>query len=213
MKKYLVEFVGTLFLSMTVATAAVYGSAPLIDGVSLAPIAIGLVYMAMIYSGGHVSGGHFNPAVTLGSFVRGRCEARDVGPYIISQVLAAFVGGVAGSILVERSSTVSQNLVTGPTILAEFLFTFALVYVVLNTTTAKANAGNSFYGLAIGGTLMAGVITVGEISIGSFNPAISVMLGITGALSWVDSWMHFLPQLLAAVCAAYTFKAICPEDV
>ena len=213
MKKYLVEFIGTFFLTFTVATAAVYGSAPAEGGLSLAPFAIGLVLMVMIYAGGHVSGGHYNPAVTLGVFIRGRCDKKDVAPYIISQLLAAFVGGAAASVVTGESAASMMTFDnTGAVLLAEFLFTFALVFVVINTATATKNAGNSFYGLAIGGTVAAGALTVGGISLGGFNPAVSLMLAMSGKLGWADSWMHFLPQVLGGLAAGFAFKAICPED-
>lgn len=210
MKKYLVEFIGTFFLTFTVATAAVYGAAP----GDLAPLAIGLVLMVMIYAGGHISGGHYNPAVTLGVFIRGRCDKKDVAPYMISQLLAALVGGAAASVVTGDTSAIMMNFDnTGAVILAEFLFTFALVFVVINTATAKANEGNSFYGLAIGGTVAAGALTVGGISLGGFNPAVSLMLAMSGKLGWADSWMHFLPQILGGLSAGFAFKAVCPEDV
>lgn len=210
MKKYLVEFIGTFFLTFTVATAAVYGSSP----GNLAPLAIGLVLMVMTYAGGHVSGAHYNPAVTLGVFIRGRCNKKDVAPYIISQLLAAFVGGAAASVVTGETSALTMSFNnTGAVILAEFLFTFALAFVFINTSTASANKGNSFFGLAIGGTVAAGVLTVGGISLGGFNPAVSVMLAMSGKLGWADSWMHFLPQVLGGLAAGFAFKAVCPKDV
>jgi aquaporin Z len=208
MKKYLVEFIGTFFLALTVATAAVLGTAG-----DYAPIAIGVVLMIMIYAGGHVSGGHFNPAVTLGVLLRGRCERRDVLPYIVAQLAGAFVGGVAAQLLVP-AATVSPTALgnTLPVLLAEFLFTFALVYVVLNAATAKGTSGNSFYGAAIGLTVMVGAFTVGPISLGGFNPAVSLMLVTVGKLKAADVWMHLLPQIIGACAAAFAFRAILPDD-
>lgn len=213
MRKYLVEFIGTFFLAFTVATAAVFAMAPSEGGLSLAPFAIGIVLMVMIYAGGHVSGGHFNPAVTLGVFLRGRCDAKDVAPYMIAQLLAAVIGGfVAATVCGSPKVEVMAFGNSGAVLISEFLFTFALVYVVINTATSKANEGNSFYGLAIGGTVAAGALTVGGISLGGFNPAVSLMLAISGKLAWVDSWMHFLPQILGGALAAFAFKFICPDD-
>lgn len=209
MKKYLVEFIGTFFLATTVATAAVLGTAG-----DYAPIAIGVVLMVMIYAGGHVSGGHYNPAVTLGVLLRGRCEKRDVLPFILAQLTGAFVGGVAAQLMVPTAPQVVAQVfpATLPVLLAEFLFTFALVYVVLNAATAKGTSGNSFYGAAIGLTVMVGAFTVGSISLGGFNPAVSLMLVTVGKLRGADVWMHLLPQILAAGAAAFSFRAILPDD-
>lgn len=208
MKKYLVEFLGTFFLALTVATAAVLGTAG-----DFAPIAIGVVLMIMIFAGGHVSGGHFNPAVTLGVLLRGRCEKRDVLPYIIAQIAGGFVGGVAAQLLVPDKTVATMVFgSTLPVLLAEFLFTFALVYVVLNVATAKGTSGNSFYGAAIGLTVMVGAFTVGPISLGGFNPAVSLMLVTVGKLRGADVWMHLLPQIIGGCAAAFAFRAILPDD-
>src|SRR6476660_8820324 len=90
MNKYITEFIGTFFLVLTVGCTVVIGGAGVI-----APLAIGSALMVMILAGGHISGGHFNPAVTLGVWLRGRCPAKGVVPYWVSQgsgaVLAAAV--------------------------------------------------------------------------------------------------------------------------
>jgi len=112
---------------------------------------------SQVYAAGHVSGAHFNPAVTLAVWIRGRCETKDVLPYWIAQVLAAIVVALVAVFLVERSGTPLEIKSLSAVFVAEFLFTFALAYVVLNVATAKGTSGNSFYGLAIGMTVMAGV--------------------------------------------------------
>ncbi len=208
MKKYLVEFIGTFFLTATVATAAVCGTAG-----DFAPVAIGLVLMVMVFAGGHISGAHYNPAVTLGVLLRGRCEGRDAVPYVLAQLAGGFVGAVVSQVLVPTAVVKAQAFPsTLPPVLAEFIFTFALVYVVLQTATAKGTSGNSFYGLAIGSIVLVGAFTVGSISLGGFNPAVSFTLAIVGKLGWADLWIHLVPQLVAAVAAAFTFKALLPED-
>src|SRR5882672_6436414 len=169
MNKYIAEFIGTFFLVLTIGCTVVGNGAG-----ALAPLAIGSALMVMIYAGGHISGGHYNPAVTLGVWLRGRCPAKDVIPYWLAQWLAAAVAACALNYL--KGDAVPKPIApkVGPALVAEFLFTFALVYVVLNTATAKANAGNSFYGLAIGFTVMTGAVAVGSISGGVFNPAVAV---------------------------------------
>jgi len=227
MNKYIVEFIGTFFLVLTVASAAVLNSAP------LAPLAIGSALMVMIYAGGHISGGHFNPSVTLGVWIRGRCAARDVPPYIAAQLLGALVAVVAAKTLhagqfdaIEKAAETAAVAGTAPAlnpagavILAEFLFTFALVYVVLNAATAKRNAGTGFYGLAIGFTVLTGAVAVGGVSGGAFNPAVAVgvsalnaMTGTAAQLSFATVWQHLAGELLAAGAAGTTFRMLNPDD-
>ena len=151
MKKYLVEFIGTFFLVFTVGATVIAPGAG-----ALAPLAIGASLMVMIFAGGHISGGHFNPAVTLAVWLRGRCETRDVVPYWVAQIAAA--AAAAWLVHFIKAPATAQLFPIGvkAALLAEFLFTFALCWVVLNVATAKGTAGNSFYGLAIGMTVMTG---------------------------------------------------------
>lgn len=217
MKKYIVELVGTFFLFLTIGIAAVLGSAG-----PLAPLAIGGLLVVIVYAGGHLSGAHYNPAVTLAVFIRGRCEGKDVGPYIAAQLIGATIASLivtrifapavleAGqSIEVLNPSTVGGS---GPIVLAEFFYTFALAYVFINVTTSKYTKGNSYFGLAIGFTVMVGAFTVGSISLGAFNPAVSTGLCLAGKLAWADSWTHYLPQFLGGALAAFTFKGLNPDD-
>ena len=185
MKKYLVEFIGTFFLVFTVG-AAVRSGAP------LAPVAIGSVLMVMIFAGGHVSGGHFNPAVTLAVWLRGKCDAKDVIPYWIAQLLAGLVAALHP---------------TKASLVVEFLFTFALAWVVLNSATAKGTAGNSFYGLAIGFTVLAGAVAVGGVSGGAFNPAVGLGVFVMGLENLHQLGVYLVAELLGGGVAALAFKA------
>ena len=177
MRKYAAEFIGTFFLVLTIGCTGL-AAAP---GV-IAPLAIGAVLMAMIYAGGHISGAHYNPAVTLGVFLRGRCPASDVLPYWGAQLLgAAGAAWIVGFALRGAPVTPFRAPVFGA-FLAEFLFTFALVYVVLNVATADATDGNSYFGLAIGFTVLAGAFAVGQVSGAAFNPAVAIGASIRGLL-------------------------------
>lgn len=207
MNKYLVEFIGTFFLVFTVGCVVVLGSAG-----PAGPLAIGSALMVMIYAGGHVSGGHYNPAVTLGVWLRGRCPTKDVVPYWVAQVLAAIIASVALSCVKGDAVAKSLTIRIGPALLAEFLFTFALVYVVLNSATAKATSGNSFYGLAIGFTVMTGAVAVGDISGGAFNPAVAIGISAMGISPWSHLWVYLLANLLGGLVAAILFKRINPQD-
>jgi aquaporin Z len=209
MKKYLVEFIGTFFLVFTIGMTVVAPGAG-----NLAPIAIGLALMAMVYAGGHVSGAHYNPAVTLAAFLRGKCPATDIVPYIIAQVGAATVAAFAVKAL--KTGLVTKAVALGgpmspevlPALLAEFLFTFALVWVVLNVATAKGTSGNSFYGAAIGMTVTAGAFSVGGISGAVFNPAVAVGVSIMGLISWGSFWIYLVGCFGGAIAAAFTYKAV-----
>jgi aquaporin Z len=200
MKKYLVEFIGTFFLVFTVG-AAVRAGAP------LAPIAIGAVLMVMIFAGGHISGGHFNPAVTLAVWLRGKCDPGDVAPYWVAQLLG---GAVAAFVVVPIFGKPLLGAASHPaaaSLVVEFLFTFALAWVVLNTATAKGTTGNSFYGLAIGFTVLAGAVAVGGVSGGAFNPAVGLGVWMMGLEKLPQLGIYLVGDLLGGATAALAFKA------
>ena len=207
MNKYLTEFIGMFFFVLTVGCAVIGNSIG-----SLAPLAIGSVLMVMIYAGGHISGGHFNPAVTLGVWLRGKCETKDVLPYMIAQIAGAALAAVVVKFLRTGAAVTPMSLAILPALLAEFLFTFALVFVVLNVATAKGTAGNSFYGLAIGFTVVVGAFAVGNISGGAFNPAIAVGISILGLSAWSNIWIYLVADFAGAAAAAAAFKIVSPED-
>jgi aquaporin Z len=207
MMKYLVEFIGTFFLVLTIGCTVLKPN----DAGALAPLAIGSVLMVMIFAGGYVSGAHYNPAVSLAVFLRGRLPVADLIPYLIAQVVGAVVA--AGVVLFFKGAGDSPK---SPDVMkalaAEFLFTFALCYVVLNVATAKGTSGNPTYGLAIGFTVLAGAFAVGPISGGAFNPAVAVGLIILGKVALADIWIYLVACFAAAAAAAYWFKAINPMD-
>lgn len=207
MRKYVVEFIGTFFLVTTIGCTVIAGGTGIIP-----PLAIGGVLMVMVFAGGHVSGAHYNPAVTLGVYLRGRCPARDVAPYVVAQLAAAAVAAAAVRIMTPGAAVSPGAFATGPALVAELLFTFALVYVVLNVATAKGTAGNSFYGLAIGMTVMAGAFAVGPISGAAFNPAVAVGAAGMNILSWSSLWLYFVADLAGGAAAALTFNALSLGD-
>jgi aquaporin Z len=207
MNKYLVEFIGTFFLVLTVGCTVIdKGAGP------LAPIAIGAALMVMIFAGGHISGGHYNPAVTLGVWMRGKCDTKDLVPYWVAQIVGAVIAAFIVRFFKTGSVITPGNLQTLPALLAEFLFTFALVFVVLNTATAKGTSGNSFYGLAIGMTVMVGAFSVGNISGGAFNPGVAIGVTLMGLSAWSNIWIFLVADLLGGAAAALTFKTVNPGD-
>jgi aquaporin Z len=206
MNKYIVEFIGTFFLVLTIGCTGIGAGAGVI-----APLAIGAALMVMVFAGGHISGGHYNPAVTLGVLIRGKVKPVDVVPYWIAQFLAAAVAALLTIKVLRAGAPVTEILPkTGPALLAELLFTFALVYVVLNTATAEGTSGNSFYGLAIGMTVMTGAFAVGDISGGAFNPAVALGITLLGISSWHNIWIYLVANFGAAVVAAVIFQLINP---
>ena len=213
MKKYLVEFIGTFFLVFTVGMTVIAPGAG-----DMAPLAIGSVLAVMIFAGGHVSGGHFNPAVTLGVWLRGKCDTVDVVPYFAAQGTAALVASVAVKALktglVAKAAALAGPMTPEilPALLAEFVFTFALVWVVLNTATAKGTSGNSFYGLAIGFTVLAGAYAVGGVSGGAFNPAVAIGLCTMGVVGWSSIWIYLVANLAGGAVAALAYKVVNGSD-
>ena len=207
MKKYLVEFIGTFFLVLTIGMTVIDPGAG-----ALAPLAIGSALMIMVYAGGHVSGGHYNPAVTIAVWLRGRCPAADVAPYIGFQLAGSVVAAIVVMAL-KGDPTITPDVIKVPAaLIAEFLGTFALCYVVLNVATAKATAGNSNYGLAIGFTVMTMAFAFGSISGGAFNPAVAVGITLMHKAAAANIWIYLVSNFGAAVFAASAFKFFNPED-
>ena len=209
MKKYLVEFIGTFFFVLTIVMSVNSGVG------NVAPIAIGSALMVMIFAGGHISGGHFNPAVTLAVFLRGKCDASDVPGYMIAQILGGAIAALTSGFLLGSFPEGVVNVTTAdlsdkiaPALLAEFLGTFALCYVVLQTATAKGTAGNSFYGLAIGFTVTAMAYALGGVSGGAFNPAVAVGISVAEMVSWNNIWIFLVGNFSAGAAAAFAFKFV-----
>lgn len=207
-KKYLIEFIGTFFFVSTVGHTVINGGAGVIP-----PLAIGGMLMVMVFAGGHISGGHYNPAVTLAVWLRGKCATKDVPGYWIAQVLAAVAAGFL-VLFMKGLPTVNPVPYPGGTVsalIAEFLGTFALAFVVLNVATAKATAGNSFYGLAIGFTVVCCAFAFGGYSGGAFNPGIASGLLTMGLVTASNFWIYLVGDFLGAAAAAAVFK-ITAED-
>jgi aquaporin Z len=201
MKKYIVEFIGTFFLVFTVGMSVR-------SGAPLAPIAIGSALMVMIFAGGHISGGHFNPAVTLAVTLRGKAEPKDLIPYWVAQFAAGLVAALLVTAIFAGKPAAPALHGTLPSLIVEFLFTFALAWVVLNTATAKGTSGNSFYGLAIGFTVLTGAVAVGGISGGAFNPAVGLGVFVMGLEKIQQLGVYVLADLAGGVAAALAFKSL-----
>ena len=208
MKKPLIEFIGTFFLVSTVGNTVINpGGAG-----NLAPIAIGTILMVMVFAGGHISGGHYNPAVTLAVLLRGKCPLRDAITYWIAQILAAFVATAVVSFLKGYPPIPAPGEYHPErALVAELIGTFALAFVVLNVATAKDTEGNSFYGLAIGFTVLAQAFAVGAVSGGAFNPAVATGIMTFGLVSWSHFWVYLIGDLGGAALAAAVFLYTNPK--
>ncbi len=209
MNKYVVELIGTFFFVLTIGCVVVGGAAG-----NAAPLAIGSALMVMIYAGGHVSGGHYNPAVTLGVALRGRCSWGEAPIYMAAQLFGSAVAAMVVKYLfaAKAAAQTPMALDLGPALLAEFLFTFALVWVVLNSATSKDTAGNSFYGFAIGFTVLIGAYSVGSISGGAFNPAVALGIAILNVTEIAKIWVYWVPEFIAGAAAAFAFRWVNPDD-
>ena len=201
-QKLLTEFIGTFFLSLTISVSVINYE------YEYMPFAIASTLMVVIYAGGHISGAHYNPAVTISVYLRGSCNKDDVLPYIASQILAAVIAALVADRFLTTKKYYDVELFTlgSEAVVAEFLFTFLLAYVILNVATTESKSGNGYYGASIALVVLAGAITVGSISLASFNPAVTSALIISGKISFSASWMHFLPQLVGAILATYVYK-------
>ena len=206
MKNLLVECLGTFFLVLVVGLTVIAPGAG-----DLAPLAIGAVLMVMVYAGGHVSGAHYNPAVTLAVWLRGKLEGRDVPAYIGAQVMGAILAALLVGICKRGSYLVAMQPHVVPALLVELVFTFALAYVVLSVATVKRTAGNSYFGLAIGFTLMAAAYAGGNISGGAFNPAVAIGITLMGLSTVGNLWIFLLGNLAGGALAALVFRVTNPD--
>lgn len=208
MRRYLAEFIGTFFLVLTVGVAVTRMS-------TYAPFAIGGVLMVMVYAGGHISGAHFNPAVTLAAMIRGVISAVDAAAYLAAQLVAGLAAAVIARWVSRPPEAAALSLsgrAAAVALLVEALFTFALAYVVLNVATSRSNTGNSFFGLAIGGTVMVGAMTVGGISGGVFNPAVALGGAVLGLFAWSSLWVYLLAAVLGGGAAGAVFLGLNADD-
>jgi aquaporin Z len=205
MAKLLTELIGTFFLVLTVGLTVTAGA-------PMAPLAIGCALMVMVYMGGHISGGHYNPAVSLAVYLRGKLSAADVLPYMLAQIAGALLAALAVPVMVGETFAPAPGpaMSTIAALLAEILFTFALCLVLLQTATSEKTAGNSYYGLAIGFTVVVGGFAAGGISGGAFNPAVgvgpTVIHATMGGGPWSPLWLYLVGPFAGGALAAVVFK-------
>lgn len=202
LKKCLVEFIGAFFLIFTIGCSSFPNG-----GNAFPPMAIGFILMVMVYAGGHISGGHYNPAVSLAAAIRGALPWKDFGPYIIAQ----FIGGVLAAFLTSYivaipPAAAELTFSITPMIICEFLFTFALCYTVLHTTTSNDTKGNSYYGLAIGAVVLVGILAANGTCYCAFNPAVALGLFAMKITQTKLILITLLTNFVAGAAAAGTYK-------
>jgi aquaporin Z len=202
MNKYITEFIGTFFLVLTAGLASG----------DFAVLIIASALMVMIFAGGHISGAHYNPAVTLAVLIRGKISTGDAIGYMVSQFAAGAIAALVAGYFKEMPDAATQAIDTTKALVAELIATFALAYVVLNVATAKGTTGNSFYGLAIGFTVFFAGSIMGGYSGGALNPAVAVGASVMKAFAWSNIWVYLVGCFAGGALAAIVFKINNPDD-
>lgn len=220
MKKYLAEMFGTMVLVLMGCGVAVsLGCDPVanIPAVVGTAFAFGLSVVAMAYTIGGISGCHINPAITLGCFLSGRMSGKDAGMYMLFQVIGAFIGSAILWLLVGNVSgmegTGANDLQAGVStvggVLAEIVFTFVFVLVVLGATSKTNGATNNFAGLAIGLTLILVHLVCIRYTGTSVNPARSIAPAVfQGGTALANLWIFIVGPFVGAVLASMVWKTI-----
>lgn len=204
LRSALAELIGTFVFVFAIISAVNSGS-------DLTPLAIGFALMVMVFATGHISGAHLNPAVSVGVWLRGAIDLTGLLTYIVAQLVGASLAALVSFALFPAASDAMQ-IDVGPAFLVEALWTFVLVYVVLNVATSKDHPNNSFYGLAIGSTVFVGAVGFGSVSGGGFNPAVALGLAITGQFAWGSYWLYFLAPIVGGAVAAVVFRVLNAHD-
>lgn len=211
MPKLVVEAIGTFFLLLTIAML-VLGAADAGEHAGLViPVGIGLVLTALVFAFGPISGAHFNPAVTIGLYLAGRCPKAHVAPYLVAEC----IGATAAAFVALQLRTVPDAALEpahAAGFAAEAIWTFLLVCVILQITS-KRNAGNQWFGIVVGTTVAAGAYVMGPDSGAAFNPAVYLGLALDGVLAWSDWWLYIGAPILGGCLAAAVQQIIEPSEV
>jgi aquaporin Z len=227
---YLIEFVGTFYLVLEVAMII---SQPKIESFQAA-IAIGSMLTVMVYAGGYISGGHFNPAVTAAAALSKKISAWAAMWYWVFQIMGGCCGAGIGAYLYSNDAPgaprpgeyapvggstgdYGREFTDGQALAVEMLFTCALCLVVLQTAATKSQEGNSFFGWAIGSTVLIGVMAIGDVSGCAMNPAVATGLTAVHATQTTDGksdklWLYWIGQLLGSLLAAKIFWFTQPAE-
>jgi aquaporin Z len=203
MRKYVVEFIGTFFLVLAVCSAIFHNP----DN-NFAPLAIGFALVVMVYAGGHLSGAHYNPAVSLAVFIRGKMTMVEMIGYWVVQLMGGVIAALVATKLFKYTATPAAPAETFGAIVAELIGTFGLAYVILNVATSPKTANNHYYGLAIGFTVVAMAYAVGPVSGGAFNPAVALGLSVFEKIEWGSLWIYLVGAFGGAILAALLYRIL-----
>jgi aquaporin Z len=204
MRAYVTEFIGIYFFVLTIGFTV-------LGGTPFAGLAIGASLMVMVYMGGHISGAHYNPAVSVACAMRKKLPWSEVPPYIAAQLAGAVAAALTVRGILGQTFTIApaEGIGAAAAIAIEALYTFALCLVVLNVATIQKTKGNSFYGLAIGFTIVVGVYAGGPLSGGAFNPGVGfgpiLVHSIFADGTLGDLWIYVVGPLIGAAGAAGAF--------
>jgi aquaporin Z len=200
------EFIGTMFLVLVI-------------GLNSNPIAVGSILIAMVYIGWHISGAHYNPAITLAVWIRGKIDLKNAVAYIFAQLLGAFAASIVFYLIQERTFAPAPTVGVEiwKSILLELLFTFALCSVFLELATSERLKGNYIYGLAIGFTFLGGIYAIGGISGGVLNPAAAfgpqLMDTLEGGSGLGKFYIYFIGCFGGGVLSAIVYKFLNPDEM
>ena len=202
--KYIVELLGTFFLVLTILLA-----------IHLAPgyaaFVVGGILVGLVYLGGPISKAHYNPAVTLAFWMRGKITPKVLFGYVGVQLLG---GWMATKIAVYLFPILQKPFIIRNTGLIsftdglwqEFLGTFALVLVIMIVATWSRTEGNKYYGVAIGGTVAVFAYFFGATSFGAFNPVVALSFGWAEMTPWENMWIYMFAQFSAGIIACRFFE-------
>lgn len=202
--KLIMELIGTCVLVLTIQlTFSTY------------PLAVGLVFAALVYAGYPISGAHYNPSVSLALFLRAVISWDSLLFYWLFQVIGAFLGALLGALIGGTAAVPARGAeyYLLQAFLAELVFTALLAFVVLATLTNSNIEKNSYYGLAIGIVIMVGMAAVGHISGSVFNPAVALALSLVHGISKIAYMLWIiLAQALGGVAGAALYYLVAPEE-
>jgi len=213
MRKYLAETIGT-FALVFCGTGAIIINKETSGAISHAGIAItfGLIVMAMIYALGDISGAHLNPAVSIAFVLSGRFSIKELVPYILSQVVGAFLASFVLQYLFPMNTALGTTLPAGPAMqsfILEFILSFFLMLVIINVATGSKEQG-MFAGLAIGSTVLLEAMFAGPICGASMNPARSLAPAIVSGHT-EHLWIYLAAPVLGTAFAILIWKLLHPK--
>lgn len=208
--KLAVEFIGSFLFMLAIGLVVA-------QEVPMAPLVIGFSLMVAVYAGGHISGAHYNPAVSLAIMLRGKMTPAEMVSYWVAQILGALMAFLVAGWIAGKSVGIApgEGIEVSKALAVELLYTFMLAFVVLNVATAKGTQGNSFYGLAIGGTIVVAAFAGGAISGGAFNPAVGIGATLSHAMmgggGFENLWLYLVGPLVGGALAGVVFKGLGTE--